>query len=336
MTMTSFALTARDGASQRGSAVEVSGLSKTYANGTVALDALDLAVADGETFGLLGPNGAGKSTTIGILTTLVTATAGTAVVAGIDVRRDPVAVRSRTGVVFQDSVLDNEFSVGENLRLHARLWGLPPEVAAARIGSLTAELELSDRIDHGVRTLSGGLRRRVEIARGLLAQPEVLFLDEPTVGLDPTVRAEIWRLIGDLRDRHGVTVILTTHYLEEAEAVCDRVAILHRGRLVAVDRPAALIDQLGPWVVELRVTGSTDEIVADLTAAGLVQRPPLLSAGGVLSLTSHQQRDTLAATVGRLQGKRPTITAATVRPTTLSDVYHHLTGAPPTARGANT
>src|ERR1700722_17859231 len=163
-------------------AVHVHGLGKTYASGTIALSDLSFSVAEGEVFGLLGPNGAGKSTSIGILTTMVRPTAGAAFIDGIDVRRDPLAVRRRIGVVFQNSVLDNEFDVEENLRLHARLWGMPNAAAGERIRSLLGQLGLSERATSNVRTLSGGMRRRVEIARGLLANPRVLFLDEPTVG----------------------------------------------------------------------------------------------------------------------------------------------------------
>jgi ABC-2 type transport system ATP-binding protein len=308
-------------------AVEARGLSKTYPTGTVALRDLTLSVAEGEVFGLLGPNGAGKSTSIGILTTLVTPTAGAASVGGIDVRHDPLAVRRRIGVVFQDSVLDNEFTVAENLRLHARLWGLSADDGAHRTRSLLDQLGLADRTDDGVRTLSGGLRRRVEIARGLLAHPRVLFLDEPTVGLDPTVRAEIWRLIAELRNREGVTVVLTTHYLEEAESVCDRVGILHEGRLVALDRPRSLIDTLGGFVVELRTAGDPRGLVEALDREHLGSRPPLVSAG-LVSVTSRRPREELATTVARLQAAHPSLDAATVRATTLSDVYHQLTGAP--------
>jgi len=307
-------------------AAQVRGLGKTYPSGTVALRDLSLSVAEGEVFGLLGPNGAGKSTSIGILTTLVRPTAGDAFVDGVDVRRDPLAVRRRIGVVFQDSVLDNEFSVAENLRLHGRLWGMAADVADARIRSLLGQLGLSDRAAHGVRTLSGGLRRRVEIARGLLAFPRVLFLDEPTVGLDPTVRAEIWRLIRELRDNEGVTVILTTHYLEEAESVCDRVGILHRGSLVALDRPNELIAHLGEFIVELRTRGSVDSFLDAVGHERIGQDPPLVS-GDLVTLASARPREQLAAAVARLQTAHSEVTAAAIRPTTLSDVYYHLTGA---------
>jgi ABC-2 type transport system ATP-binding protein len=308
-------------------ALEAHGLGKTYTAGTVGLRDLTLAVAEREIFGLLGPNGAGKSTSIGILTTLVRPTTGRAFVDGIDVRNDPLGVRRRIGVVFQDSVLDNEFSVVENLRLHARLWGMRAEAADARIASLLERLGLTDRAKHGVRTLSGGLRRRVEIARGLLAHPRVLFLDEPTVGLDPTVRAEIWRIVSDLRDDEGVTIILTTHYLEEAETVCDRVGILHNGSLVALDEPARLIAQLGDFIVELRTPGDNASVLNSLDVAHLRDRSTLV-ARGVVSVTSSRPRDELAATVAQLQNTNRDITAAAVRPTTLTDVYQHLTGDP--------
>jgi ABC-2 type transport system ATP-binding protein len=308
-------------------ALEAHGLGKTYPSGAVGLRDLTLAVAEREIFGLLGPNGAGKSTSIGILTTLARPTSGSAFVDGIDVRSDPLGVRRRIGVVFQDSVLDNEFSVIDNLRLHARLWGMRADAADARIASLLARLGLTDRAEHDVRTLSGGLRRRVEIARGLLAHPRVLFLDEPTVGLDPTVRAEIWRIIRDLRDDEGVTVILTTHYLEEAETVCDRVGILHNGSLVALDEPARLIAQIGDFVVELRIPGDSASVLDSPDLARLGARSTL-GARGLVSVTSSRPREELAAAVAQLQSTNHNITAAAVRPTTLSDVYQHLTGDP--------
>ena len=222
--------------------VVVSELTKTYPGPVEAVRGLSFRVRAGEIFGLLGPNGAGKTTTVGVLTTLVRPTSGQAAVGGHDVRTDPVEVRRSIGVVFQDSVLDNDFSGAQNLRLHARLWRVPD--AERRIASLLAAVGLTERADDVVWTYSGGMRRRLEIARALLADPKVMFLDEPTLGLDPIARRDLWQVVRTLRERHGVTIVLSTHYLEEAQDVCDRVAIvdqgLHRrrGQAVRAGRPA--------------------------------------------------------------------------------------------------
>jgi ABC-2 type transport system ATP-binding protein len=221
----------------------VEDLHKTYfPSETVALRGVWFDVADGEAFGLLGPSRAGKSTTLGVLTTVIRPMRGRASVAGHDVRRDPLGVRSRIGVVFQRSVLDNRFSVLENLRVPARLWGLSRRDADGRIDELLAVLGLSDRAGDEVRLLNGGLRRRVELARALVGHPTVLFLDEPTVGLDPDARRSIWSSVARLRRDDGTTVVLATQHLEEARRACDRVAVVDRGAVVAQGPPDALAD----------------------------------------------------------------------------------------------
>jgi ABC-2 type transport system ATP-binding protein len=221
-----------------GAAIEARGLGKDF--GSIrALDRLDLEVRDGEFFGCLGPNGAGKTTTVHLLATLLAPSRGTARVAGHDVRDDGLAVRRSIGLVFQEPTLDRDLTVEENLRFAARLWNLPGPQAAPRIAALLRQLGLDQRRSAPVRTLSGGLRRALDIARGLLHEPRVLFLDEPTAGLDPRARRALWELIRGLRAASGLTVFLTTHYVEEAEP-CDRVAVLDQGRLAALGTPADL------------------------------------------------------------------------------------------------
>jgi ABC-2 type transport system ATP-binding protein len=312
--------------------VRVRDLHKTYANGVTALDGVSFEVREGEIFGLLGPNGAGKTTTVGIVTTLVGPTGGEAIIAGRNVVTDPLGVRRRIGVVFQDSVLDNDFSGADNLRLHARLFGLRPEVAGERIGALLRIMELDGRADDGVRTYSGGMRRRLEIARGLLAGPRILFLDEPTVGLDPQVRNEIWRLVADLREREGVTIVLTTHYLEEAELVCDRVGILHGGKLVALHTPRQLVDDLGQQIVEVRVLGDAAPVASALAETGVGSDSPLVTSGTV-TMGSNASSGDIADVLGALTEPHPEIVGTAVRRTTLNDVYLHLTGSQPDGRG---
>ncbi len=239
--------------------VMVRALRKTYPNGVEAVRGITFDVRGGEVFGLLGPNGAGKTTTLGVLTTLVRPSGGSAMVGGFDVVSDPVAARGSIGVVFQDSVLDNEFSGAANLRLHASLWRVPD--ADARIASLLDAVGLAERASDPVRTYSGGMRRRLEIARALLGRPSVLFLDEPTLGLDPIARQDLWHTVSALRERERVTVLLSTHYLEEAETVCDRVAIVDRGTIIALGTPAQLIDRVGHEMLELRVEGDPTDLL---------------------------------------------------------------------------
>ncbi len=216
-------------------AIEVSRLRKTYPSGVEAVKGIDFQVAAGEVFGLLGPNGAGKSTTIGMLTTTIAPTGGTARVAGFDVTREPLAARRVSSVVFQDPVVDRALSGRRNLEIHARLWGVDPAAAKTRIAELVEALGLSELIGRPVASYSGGERRRLEIARALVSQPRLLFLDEPTVGLDPRIRRELLDVIAGLRDRSEMTVLVTTHYLDEAEKLCDRIAIIHSGQIVALD-----------------------------------------------------------------------------------------------------
>ena len=232
--------------------IEVDGLRKVYPGGVEAVKGIDFEVAPGEVFGLLGPNGAGKSTTIGMLTTTIRPTSGTARLAGFDVGEQPLAARSVSSVVFQDSVVDRSLSGRRNLDLHARLWRVEPAAARQRIEELSAAVGLGDLVDRPVATYSGGERRRLEIARSLVSSPRVLFLDEPTVGLDPLIRAELLDLIEDLRGRSELTILVTTHYLDEAERLCDRVAIMHAGELVALDTPERLRAALVNVIVNAR------------------------------------------------------------------------------------
>ena len=305
--------------------VSVRDLRKTYAGGVEALRGISFEVREGEIFGMLGPNGAGKTTTIGILTTTVRPSSGSALVAGHDVVRDPLAVRGAIGVAFQESVLDNDFSGLDNLRLHARLWRVPRDEADERIASLLESMELTDRAGDGVRTYSGGMRRRLEIARALLANPQVLFLDEPTLGLDPAVRQDIWDAIEQLRRRYGVTVVLSTHYLEEAERVCDRVAIVHQGRVVALETPKALLGALGEEAVELKVDDPA-AVLAALAGLGLNGSSPLVM-GKTITIPLTDGSMQAAGLMEEIRASGITAIAMGIRRTTLNDAFLKLTGA---------
>jgi ABC-2 type transport system ATP-binding protein len=241
-------------------AVAVRDLSKRYGDLT-AVDDVSFDVATGEIFGFLGPNGAGKSTTIKMLCTLVAPTSGTATVAGFDIRHEQSAVRRNIGLVFQDPTLDQYLTADQNLRMHAELYGVPRAALAGRLTQVLEMVGLADRRSALVSTYSGGMKRRLEIARGLLHAPHVLFLDEPTVGLDPQTRSSIWRYINDLRKREDITIFLTTHYMDEAE-YCDRIAIMDHGQIVVLDTPEALKAAVGEDRVQISTVDDEGAIAA--------------------------------------------------------------------------
>ncbi len=224
-------------------AISVRGLAKSFGE-VEAVRGVDFEVSAGEVFGFLGPNGAGKSTTINMLCTLATPSAGSATVAGHDVVRERDDVRRNIGLVFQDPTLDAYLTAQQNLRLHAELYGVDRAAVAVRSRQVLEMVGLWDRRDVEVGTFSGGMRRRLEIARGLLHSPRVLFLDEPTLGLDPQTRSSIWRYIAELRAREQITIFMTTHYMDEAE-FCDRIAIMDQGEIVVLDTPEALKESVG-------------------------------------------------------------------------------------------
>ena len=231
-------------------AVSVSGLTKRYGD-IEAVRGIDFEIPAGETFGFLGPNGAGKSTTIKILCTLAKPSSGSARVAGHDVVAERDAVRRNIGLVFQDTTLDSYLTAEQNLRFHADLYAVPKAAVAPRIKQVLDMVGLWDRRESLVSTYSGGMQRRLEIARGLLHAPYVLFLDEPTVGLDPQTRSSIWKYINELKSREDITIFLTTHYMDEAEH-CDRIAIIDHGKIVAIDTPEALKASVGKDRVQIQ------------------------------------------------------------------------------------
>jgi ABC-2 type transport system ATP-binding protein len=236
---------------EHASAIVAHGLGRDYGRFT-AVDAIDLEVGQGEFFGFLGPNGAGKTTMIRMLTTLLRQSRGDAQVAGHDIVGSPLDVRRAIGVVFQETTLDLDLTAEENLRFCARLYGIRRRDATARIADALALFGLEERGGERVRSFSGGMRRSLDLARGILHRPAILFLDEPTLGLDPPQRLRVWNHLGRLRSEHGTTLFLTTHYLEEADP-CDRVGIINRGRLVLLGEPEMLKREVGAETVELDV-----------------------------------------------------------------------------------
>jgi ABC-2 type transport system ATP-binding protein len=304
-------------------AVEVSELRKTYPGDVQAVRGISFEVAPGEVFGLLGPNGAGKSTTIGMLTTTVVPTAGTARLAGYDVAKQPLLARGVSSVVFQDPVVDGPLSGRANLELHARLWGIPAVQAGRRIADLVDAVGLTELIGRPVASYSGGQRRRLEIARALVSSPRVLFLDEPTVGLDPRIRHELLDVIAGLRAREDMTIVLTTHYLDEAQRLCDRVAIIHEGAIVALDHPGTLLAGLGGEILEFRVTGSPEAALGALHDRGVAGEDAFaVGARLTVPLHAHAVADALAA----IESEHLHVSEIATRVPTLDDVYLHLTG----------
>jgi ABC-2 type transport system ATP-binding protein len=304
------------------SAVEAIDLHKTYPGDVVAVRGITFTVDPGEAFGLLGPNGAGKSTTIGMLNSSVTPSAGRALLGGLDVARDPIGTRAISSVVFQDAVVDGPLTGRQNLMLHVRLWGVPADVGRQRIDDLVAAAGIDDLLDRPVVTYSGGQRRRLEIVRALLSEPRVLFLDEPTVGLDTRIRHDLFDVIATLRERTGVTIILTTHHLEEAERLCDRIAIVDGGRIVACDTPARLLSSLGDEVLEARIDDPTGAIDA-LRDSGVADADVLVIGGTVtIALRTIGEGDVIRALDSRSIAPRAFFT----RRPTLDDVYLRLTG----------
>jgi len=298
-------------------AVVVDDLRKSF-DDLVAVDGVTFEVAAGESFGFLGPNGAGKSTTINILCTLLRPTGGSASVAGFDVVSRPADVRRHIGLVFQDPTLDEYLTAEENLRFHAELYGVPRDSTEERLKDVLEMVELWDRRTSIVSTFSGGMRRRLEIARGLLHSPRVLFLDEPTVGLDPQTRSHIWSYIEELRKRESITIFLTTHYMDEAEH-CDRIAIIDHGTIVAIDSPEALKASVGQDRVVLK---TADDGAAMAQLQDVFDLEPTTSEGAVRFYVANGDRF-----LPRLFAELtvPILSVSVAQPT-LDDVFMSYTG----------
>ncbi len=306
-------------------AIEVDDLVKSYGE-VDAVRGVSFTVPPGEVFGFLGPNGAGKSTTINVLCTLAKPTSGTARVSGFDVVSQRDHVRRHLGLVFQDPTLDIQLTAAQNLRLHAELYGIDPGAIGGRMDQMLEMVDLADRRDQRVLTFSGGMKRRLEIARGLMHSPRVLFLDEPTIGLDPQTRSSIWRYIRALQETEGTTIFMTTHYMEEAE-FCDRIAIIDRGEIVVLDTPEALKAGVGADRV---VLGTADD---DAALAALQDRFGIEAAVAEGAVTFHVENG--EAFVPRLFAELDvTITSVAVLRPTLDDVFMRYTGT--TIRDAET
>ena len=306
--------------SRRPTAIDVRGLVKHYGE-VEAVKGVEFEVATGEVFGFLGPNGAGKTTTISMLCTLVTPTAGAAKVAGHDVVSERDDVRRNIGLVFQDPTLDNYLTAVQNLRLHAELYGLQRDLVAPRMQQVLEMVGLWERKDSPVGTYSGGMRRRLEIARGMMHSPRVLFLDEPTIGLDPQTRRSIWGYIAELKEREDITIFMTTHYMDEAEW-CDRIAIMDNGKIVALDAPDALKAEVGTDRVVINTDDNDAAIAALEERFGIEAR----TAEGAVMFGVPGGEEFVPRLFAEWDPALPPIKAVSVSRPTLDDVFMSYTG----------
>jgi ABC-2 type transport system ATP-binding protein len=297
-------------------AVETEALRKEFGE-LVAVEGLDLRIEEGEIFGLLGPNGAGKTTTLSMLATLVKPTSGTGRVNGYDIVKHPDQVRRSIGIVFQDPSSDDILTGRENLYLHALMFGVPKNERKQRIEHVLGLVDLQDRANDIVKKYSGGMRRRLELARGLLHNPRILFLDEPTLGLDPQTREHIWAYIENLVKSERVTVIITTHYMDEADRLCNRVAIIDHGKIGALDTPSALKTKVGGEIIRLRTRSPKLEPIKELDYVLSVAQ-----SGSTLLLTVKDA----SAHLQEILAKIGNVDSVEVRTPTLNDVFLYYTG----------
>lgn len=302
-------------------ALHIQNLTRRF-NDLVAVDNISFDIDHGEIFGLLGPNGAGKTTTLSMLSTMLTPTSGSATVNGIDIEQDPDGVRRSIGIVFQDQSLDEELTAWENMDFHGRLYRIPTETRHQRITELLILVELNDRRDDIVKTFSGGMRRRLEIARGLLHHPSVLFLDEPTLGLDPQTRNLLWNYIATLAKEKGITIILTTHYMEEADRLCNRIAIIDHGKIIAIDTPENLKNGLGGDLITIQ--SPDPAAAAQALNEPWVVRVETHNDGVVVSLKNADQHVSTIVTL--LNQRQVPITSIAIHKPTLEDVFLSFTG----------
>jgi len=304
-------------------AIEVKNLTKIF-NGFTAVDQISFAVKTGELFGLLGPNGAGKTTTINMLSTLLKATSGYGDVSGYDISKNKDNIRRSIGVVFQEPALDIKLTGKENLEFHAMMYGIEKEERKERIKEVLELVELTEKEKVLVEKYSGGMKRRLEIARGLIHEPNVLFLDEPTLGLDAQTRRHIWDYIKRLNKEGGVTIILTTHYMEEADFLCDRIAIMDRGEFVAMDSPGRLKDILGGDVVFLEIEGDAAPLVNQIKSLDWIKNITRHDENLSLTMEKGERRIPELINVARENGVN--VTCVHLRKPSLEDVFLHFTG----------
>jgi ABC-2 type transport system ATP-binding protein len=302
--------------------IETNQLTKSF-NGLKAVDKLDISVESGEIFGLLGPNGAGKTTTISMLCTILKPTSGTAKVNGFDIVKEATQVRKSIGIVFQDPSVDDRLTGRENLYMHANLYGVPPGEQKSRIDEVLKLVELQSRADDTLRTYSGGMRRRLELARGLIHYPKVLFLDEPTIGLDPQTREHIWAYVKELKKTHDITVVLTTHYMDEADKLSDRIAIMDYGKIIALDTSPHQKDTLAGDVIVIK--SENLEALSKLVVKELrLEKAQLVNDS--LEVTVRNGKNLLPRVMELATKNKIFVESIVLREPNLEDVFLHYTG----------
>lgn len=306
-----------------GTAIRMRGLTKRFGD-LLAVDKVDLSIEKGELFGLLGPNGAGKSTIIKMLTTMLTPTDGEAHVWGHNVAAERNKVRSSIGVVFQDPAIDSMLTGRENLDFHGRMYGLGGAVRKKRIEEVLELVDLADKADVKMEDYSGGMQRRLEIARGLMHHPNVLFLDEPTLGLDAQTRRHIWEYIKNMNQKEGVTIILTTHYMEEADCLCDRVAIIDNGKIVALDTPKNLKDLIGADTITLEAQSGGETLLTSLRTFDWI-KSTAVSNGNIELRVDHAQTR-IPEVMQEACRNNAVIKSVGLHEPTLEDVFLKFTG----------
>jgi len=305
-------------------AIEVEKITKRF-DGFTAVDAVSFVVESGEVFGLLGPNGAGKSALIRMLTTLIPPSAGNARVSGFDIVHSAQEVRRSIGVIPQAMTSDLDLSLAENLIIFAKLYGVPRETRARRVKELLEAVELEQWTDKPVKFLSGGMRRRLEIARGLIHEPQVFFLDEPTTGLDPVSRVSVWEMLMKLKKERNLTILLTTHYMDEADKLCDRIAIVDHGKLVALDSPLKLKASIpGANILEVSFSPVPEGWLDTLKSLPDVAR--VTAVDHVFRVSSNNGPRTTVALVEAARGAGISLVSLSVQSITLDDVFMHYTG----------
>jgi ABC-2 type transport system ATP-binding protein len=305
-------------------AIEAKELVKRYGEEVLAVNGVNLSIPSNTIYALLGPNGAGKTTTISMLTTLIKPTAGSAKVVGFDVVRQAHEVRCRIGVTFQETVLDDDFTGRQVLDYHGRLYGQNKAQRQAKITELLALVELEEAAERQCRTYSGGMKRRLELARGLMTEPEMLFLDEPTLGLDPQNRVGIWDYLRNLKEQRGLTLLLTTHYMDEAERLADRVGIIDYGRIVTEGTPRELIDQMGADVIHIEGQGDKGTFVKKTEALPFVQT--VTTGNGIIQIGVDSGNRRLVEVVTLANNSDFTIEDISVTKPSLGDVFLKYTG----------
>jgi len=304
--------------------IRVKNLSKIFNKNIIAINEVSFTVKEGEIFGFLGPNGAGKTTTIKVLTTLLRPTKGKVNVAGFDVIKEPDAVRSSIGIVPQSLTLDDDLKGITNLLLSAKLYHVPDKLAKERAEQLIDMVNLKDAIDRKVETYSGGMRKRLELIVGLIHEPKILFLDEPTLGLDIQTRSVIWEYLKNLNKEKGLTIFITTHYLEEADYLCDRIGIIDKGKIMVVDSPSRLKDELGGDIINIKINGEYSEIMESLKQLNHVKKIDIVDQN--LRIQVEKGENVLPSILEFINSKGIVVTSVSLAKASLDQVFLKYTG----------